>query len=77
MGVVPLASSLLSKSIQKVRITATCRLEWHQLGKKIMAFSLKKFNTMILVPGRHLMGVLEYHQLTPPNKMVELKTHKL
>jgi hypothetical protein len=23
------------------------------------------------------MGVLECHQLTPPNKMVELKTHKL
>ncbi len=29
---------------------------------------------MILFPGRHLMGVLECHQLTPPNKMVELKT---
>ncbi len=28
---------------------------------------------MILFPGRHLMGVLEYHQLTPPNNMVELK----
>jgi hypothetical protein len=24
-----------------------------------------------------LMGVFECHQLTPPNKMVELKTHKL
>ncbi len=23
------------------------------------------------------MGVLECHQLTPPNKMVELKTHRL
>ena len=23
------------------------------------------------------MGVLEYHQLTPLNKMVELKTHRL
>jgi hypothetical protein len=23
------------------------------------------------------MGVLECHQLTPPNKLVELKTHKL
>jgi hypothetical protein len=23
------------------------------------------------------MGVLECHQLTPPNMMVELKTHKL
>ena len=23
------------------------------------------------------MGVLECHQLTPPNKMVELKTHEL
>ncbi len=23
------------------------------------------------------MGVLECHQLTPPKKMVELKTHKL
>jgi hypothetical protein len=23
------------------------------------------------------MGVLECHQLTPPNNMVELKTHKL
>ncbi len=23
------------------------------------------------------MGVLECHQSTPPNKMVELKTHKL
>jgi hypothetical protein len=32
---------------------------------------------MILFPGRHLLGVLECHQLTPPNKMVELKTHKL
>ncbi len=32
---------------------------------------------MILFPGRHLMGVLECHQLTPPNKMVELKTHRL
>ena len=32
---------------------------------------------MILFPGRHLMGVLECHQLTPLNKMVELKTHKL
>ncbi len=41
MGVVPPASSLLSKSIRKVSITATCRLEWHyQLSKKIMAFSL-------------------------------------
>jgi hypothetical protein len=29
---------------------------------------------MILFPGRHLMGVLECHQLIPPNKMVELKT---
>ncbi len=27
---------------------------------------------MILFPGRHLMGVLECHYLTPPNKMVEL-----
>jgi hypothetical protein len=34
---VPLASS----SIQKVSITATCRLEWNnQLNKKIKAFSL-------------------------------------
>ncbi len=32
---------------------------------------------MILFPGRHLMGVLKWHQLTPPNKMVELKTHEL
>jgi hypothetical protein len=32
---------------------------------------------MILFPGRHLMGVLECHQLTAPNKMVELKTHEL
>jgi hypothetical protein len=32
---------------------------------------------MILFPGRHLMDVLECHQSTPPNKMVELKTHKL
>jgi hypothetical protein len=32
---------------------------------------------MILFPGRHLMGVLECHQLTPPNRMVELKTHEL
>ncbi len=32
---------------------------------------------MILFPGRHLMGVLECHHLTPPNKMVESKTHKL
>ncbi len=29
---------------------------------------------MILFPGRHLMGVLECHQSTPPNNMVELKT---
>jgi hypothetical protein len=29
------------KSIRKVSITATCRLEWHyQLSKKNMAFSL-------------------------------------
>ncbi len=29
------------KSIRKLSITATCRLEWHyQLSKKIMAFSL-------------------------------------
>ncbi len=28
---------------------------------------------MILFPGRHLMGVLECHQSTPLNKMVELK----
>jgi hypothetical protein len=27
---------------------------------------------MILFPGRHLMGILECHQLTPLNKMVEL-----
>ncbi len=32
---------------------------------------------MILFPGRHLMGVLECHQLTPLNKMVKLKTHQL
>ncbi len=32
---------------------------------------------MILFPGRHLMGILECHQLTPPNNMVELKTHEL
>ncbi len=32
---------------------------------------------MILFPGRHLMGVLECHQLTPPNKIVELKTNGL
>ncbi len=32
---------------------------------------------MILFPGRHLMGVLECHQLTPPNNMVEFKTHEL
>jgi hypothetical protein len=32
---------------------------------------------MILFPGRHLIGVLECHQLTPLNKMVELKTHRL
>jgi hypothetical protein len=32
---------------------------------------------MILFQGRHLMGVLECHQLTPPNKMVELKTQEL
>ncbi len=30
---------------------------------------------MILFPGRHLMGVLKCHQLTPPNEMVELKTY--
>ena len=28
---------------------------------------------MILFPGRHLMSVLECHQLTPPNNMVESK----
>ncbi len=39
-GVVSPASSLLSKSIRKASITATCRLEWHyQLSKKNMAFS--------------------------------------
>jgi hypothetical protein len=27
---------------------------------------------MILFPGRHLIGVLECHQFTPCNKMVEL-----
>ncbi len=32
---------------------------------------------MILFPGRHLIGVLECHQLTPPNKMAELKIHEL
>ncbi len=32
---------------------------------------------MILFLSRHLMGVLECHQLTPPNKMVELKTDEL
>ena len=32
---------------------------------------------MILFQGRHLMGVLECHQLTPPIKMVELKTDEL
>ncbi len=32
---------------------------------------------MILFPGRQLMGVLKCHQLTPPNKMMELKTHEL
>ena len=41
MGVIPPESSSLSKSIRKVSITATCRLEWHyQLSKQIMAFSL-------------------------------------
>ncbi len=41
MGVIPPARSSLSKSIQKVSITATCRLEWHyQLSKKIIALSL-------------------------------------
>jgi hypothetical protein len=32
---------------------------------------------MIFFPGRHLMGVLECHQLTPPNKILEFKTHEL
>ncbi len=32
---------------------------------------------MIIFPGRHLMGVLEFYQLIPPNKMVELKTYEL
>jgi hypothetical protein len=32
---------------------------------------------MILFPGKYLMGVLECHQLTLPNKMVELRTHEL
>jgi hypothetical protein len=32
---------------------------------------------MILFQGGHLMGVLKCHQLTPPNKMVELKTNEL
>ncbi len=32
---------------------------------------------MIIFPGRHLMSVFECHQLTPPNKMVELITHEL
>ena len=32
---------------------------------------------MILFQGRHLMDVLDCHQLTPPNKMVELKTNEL
>ncbi len=36
-----------------------------------MVFSLSNWNTMTLFPGRHLMGVFECHQLTPPNKMVE------
>jgi hypothetical protein len=46
MGVVPPASSSLSKSIGKVSITATCRLEWHyQKGKKNMAFSLGNIET--------------------------------
>jgi hypothetical protein len=32
---------------------------------------------MIIFPGRHIMGVLECHQLIPPNKMVEFKTYEL
>ncbi len=32
---------------------------------------------MILFPGRHLMGILECHQLTPLNKMVELKNLRM
>jgi hypothetical protein len=40
---IPLESSPVPKSIQKVSITATCRLEWnYQLSKKIMAFSLSR-----------------------------------
>ncbi len=31
---------------------------------------------MILFPGRHLMVVHKCPQLTPPNKMVKLKTHE-
>ncbi len=31
---------------------------------------------MILFPGRHVIGVLKCHQMTPPNKMVELN-HEL
>jgi hypothetical protein len=49
-----------------VSITATCRLEWNnQLSKSIMLFSLPniEYNDS---PGRHLMGVLECHQLIPP-----------
>jgi hypothetical protein len=39
-------SESLSKSIRKVSITATCRLEWHyQLSKKIMAFSSSNIET--------------------------------
>ncbi len=71
MGVVPPASSSLSKSIQKVSMTATCRLEWnYQLSKINMAFSLSNIE---IHPGRHLMGVLECHQLTPPNKIYDQK----
>ncbi len=66
MGI-PLASSWLPTSIRKVSITATCRLEWNnQLIKKLWRLVYVRLNTMILFPGRHLMGVLECHQLIPP-----------
>jgi hypothetical protein len=42
-----------------------------RLSNKTMAFSLSNIE-MIHFPGKHLMGVIKCHQLTPLNKMMQL-----
>ncbi len=48
---------------------------WSPLGKKKkMKNIMHKIWSGILFPGRHLMGILKCHQMTPLNKMVELNS---